>query len=102
MCEGFILRNPDGSTTCIPIYVEVQEWPPSWPDPRKRFEDLEWVEQATVIAQVARFGSNLPAGQLRDNLAETIGSAVVGLQQAIPAGLELGEQFGQFQVNAAS
>ena len=102
MCEGFILRNPNGTTTCIPIYYEIQEWPPNWPGPRKRFDDLEWLEQATVIEQVARFGSNLPAGQLRDSLAETVESARINLQQVMPTGLELGEQFGQMQAFSAS
>ncbi len=102
MCDGLTIKNPDGTTTCIPIFVEVPEWPPHWPGPLKRFDDLEWLEQATVIEQVAKFGSNLPAGQLRDALAMTIDAARADLQQALPSTLELGDQFGQLQAFSAS
>ena len=87
MCDGILIRNPNGEDLCIPIIVDVERRPGPDPGPlRELFEDIATL--VTINQRVAGIANENVRGQL----TQSIQQAAQAISQQLPEGVTLGDR----------
>ena len=94
MCDGVVIRLPDGGEACIPIYVEVERY--NWPPDVESWKDLH------ILATINELASQLGSERMRTQLTETIRDSAQQVVQQLPGGFELGSNFMALSRQAAA
>jgi len=87
MCDGILIKGPDGTELCLPMFVEVVRWR-KHPDPdpfRRVLEDIATL--ATINQAIAHVGDD----SVRGRLTQAIQESVKTISKQLPAGVRLGD-----------
>ena len=89
MCDGYLIRLPDGNEICIPIYREIVEFK-FGPDPDPGpYRDL--LQDVTVLATISHVAQSLTHERAQHQVARAIQVAAADLANKLPEGVQLGQ-----------
>jgi hypothetical protein len=87
MCDGVLIKNPDGTEFCLPLYREVLRWriPPD-PGPFGRvFEDI------ATLATINQAIAHLADERVRVQLGQVVQESFKAVSRRLPAGVSIGD-----------
>jgi hypothetical protein len=88
MCDGILVKGPDGHSFCIPIVQYPISWPPHRPDP-ERFHQV--IEDITTIATISQAITRLNNADLRGQVGQAMQAALKTAAHHLPAGVTVGD-----------
>jgi hypothetical protein len=89
MCDGIVVRLPDGESLCIPIIREKLLWkiPPDDPGPLS-----ELIFDINTLAEISQGVSLIQDVQARRQLTEVLQNTVGELSKQLPESVSVGEE----------
>jgi hypothetical protein len=86
MCDGILIKLPDGKQFCIPLYRQELRWPPIGPDP---FHHL--IDDIATIATINQAIAHVRNERVRGQLVEAAQAALKTVAHQLPAGVTVGD-----------
>jgi hypothetical protein len=86
MCDGIVVKLPDGKQFCIPIYRLELRWPPGDPDPFHRL-----IEDLSTISTINQAVAHVRNESVRGQLGQAVQAALKTVAHQLPAGISVGD-----------
>ncbi len=86
MCDGILVKLPNGEHFCIPIFRQELRWPPGDPDPFHRL-----VEDIATIATINQAVAHVRNEGVRGQLGQAVQAALKAVGHQLPAGVSVGD-----------